>query len=271
MKRVSYVLIGSMLVASMLLAACSAASPTATQAAATTEAPAAATTAAPTATEMPTITVATDATFPPFEMMNDAGDMIGIDIDLMNKLAEKIGVQIEWQNLPFDSVTAGISECQFDVAISGIYITDERMKTMLFTDPYGNAGLSIAVAKDDDTVTTLADLKGKSVAAQLGTSGEEEAKKIEDVTYKPYDSYELAFLDLANGQVDAVIADSPVADGYVKENPDKIKVVGEPFNSADYGIAVCMKETELRDQINAALKELMDDGTVTAIFKQYNP
>ena len=269
MKRVSIILIGSMVVLSMLLAACSAATPAPTQAA--TAAPTVAPTEAPTPTALPKITVGTDATFPPFESVDDSNNLVGIDIDLMNKIAEKIGVQVEWSNLPFDSVTAGISECQFDVAISGIYITDVRKKSMLFTDPYGNAGLSIAVNTSNTTINGLADLKGKIVAAQLGTSGEQEAQKIENVTYKPYDSYELAFLDLANGQVDAVIADTPVAEGYVQANSAKIKIVGEPFNSADYGIAVCMKNAELRDKINTALNELLKDGTVTEIFKKYNP
>ena len=269
MKRVSIILIGSMVLLSMLLAACSAATPTAAPTVATTVAPTEAPTA--TATALPKIRVATDATFKPYEYMDDSGNMVGIDIDLMTQIAAKIGVQVEWSNLPFDSAMAGISECQYDASIAGIYITDLRKQSMLFTDAYANAGLSVTINASNTTINGLSDLKGKTVAAQLGTSGEEEAKKIENVKYKPYDSYELAFLDLANGQVDAVIADTPVAQGYVKANSAKLKIAGEPFNSADYGIAVCKTETALRDRMNTALQGLIKDGTVETIIKKYNP
>ena len=217
MKRSFMVLISATVLMTLILSAC-AATPTAVPTTAPVVAATAVPTVALTATALPKIRVATDATFKPFEFTDDSGNMIGIDIELMTKIAEKIGVQVEWSNLPFDSAMAGMTECQYDAAIAAIYITDLRKQSMLFSDPYANAGLIVTVNKKNTTVTSLADLKGLTVAAQLGTSGEEEAKKIENVTYKPYDSYELAFLDLANGQIDAVIADTPVALGYVKAN-----------------------------------------------------
>jgi polar amino acid transport system substrate-binding protein len=223
------------------------------------------------ATSANTIKVATDATFKPFEYTNDAGEMIGIDIDLMNQIADKAGLTIEWVNLPFDSGLAGISECQYDAMIAAISITDERKQAMLFSDPYMTAGLVVVVAKDNTTITGMSDLDGLTVAAQLGTTGEQAAQAIPNVNYKPYDSYELAFLDLANGQIDAVVADSPVAAGYVKANPDKIMMAGEVFDSADYGIAICKTNTELQTKINAALKELIEEGVVDELSKKYNP
>ncbi len=224
---------------------------------------------APAATK---VSVATDATFKPFEYKDDAGNLIGFDIDMMNKIAEKAGLQIEWVNVPFESLLAGLATCQYDAAAAAISIDPERAKNMLFSDPYLDAGLVVVVQKSNTTINSKDDLKGLKVAAQLGTTGEIEAKKIEGVTYKPYDSYDLAFLDLSNGQIDAVIADNPVALGFIAANPDKLKTAGPVFNSEQYGIAMCKTNTDLQTKINKALKELIDDGTITELAKKYlNP
>jgi len=246
-KRISLVLISVLLISAVLLSACSKAA------------------------TGNTVKVATDATFKPFEYTDDQGNLIGIDIELMEMIAEKAGFTIEWVNLPFDSALAGISECQYDASIAAISITDERKQSMLFSDPYMTAGLVVVVAADNTTINGMDDLVGLTVAAQLGTTGELAAQAIEGVTYKPYDSYELAFLDLANGQIDAVVADSPVAAGYVKANPESIKMVGDVFDSADYGVALCKDNTELLEKVNAALSELIAEGAVDELSKKYNP
>jgi len=211
------------------------------------------------------VKVATDATFAPFESTDDKGNLVGYDIDLMNKIAEKAGITIQWENVPFDSALAGLASCQYDAAIAAISISEDRKASMLFSDPYLDAGLVVVVNTATTDITGLVDLKNKTVAAQLGTTGEIEAQKIEGVTYKPYDSYELAFLELANKGVDAVIADNPVALGYVTANPEKVKIVGEVFDSTPYGVAICKTNTELQTKINKAMKELIDSGYLTEL------
>lgn len=243
MKRKSFVLFSVLLIAAVVLSAC--------------------------AQKSDAVVVATDATFSPFEYTDENGNLIGFDIDLMNAVAEKAGIEIEWANVPFDSVTAGLAECQYDAGIAAISITDARKKDMLFATPYLDAGLIVVVNAETTDINSLEDLKGKTVAAQLGTTGEIEAQKIEGVTYKPYDSYELAFLELANKGVDAVIADNPVAMGYVSANPEKLKTVGEVFNSEQYGIAVCKENTELLEKIDTALKELQESGFIMELAEKY--
>ena len=245
MKRASVILIGSLLILATLLSACSSKA------------------------SSETITVVTDPTFAPFESMDDNGNMVGLDIDLMNKIAEDTGMTIKWENVPFDSIITGLTECQYDMAIAAIYIRDDRKENMLFTDPYLTAGLIVAVNSKDDSIKSIDDLVGKTVAAQLGTSGEVKAQEIENVTYKPYDSYELAFMDLANGQVDAVIADNPVAENYVKANPDKLKLVGDVFDAEPYGIAFCKKDTDLQQKVNTELNKLLQSGYVDELVKKY--
>jgi polar amino acid transport system substrate-binding protein len=215
------------------------------------------------------VKVATDATFAPFESTDDKGNLVGYDIDLMNKIAEKAGITIQWENVPFDSLLAGLAACQYDAAIAGISIQEDRKPSMLFSDPYLDAGLIVVVNTATTDINGLADLKGKTVAAQLGTTGEVEAQKIEGVTYKPFDSFELAFLELSNKGVDAVIADNPVALGYIAANPDKVKAVGEVFNSTPYAVAICKTNVELQTKINKALKEIVDSGYLTELTNKW--
>lgn len=216
------------------------------------------------------ITVATDATFPPFESVNDqTKDLEGFDIDLMKAIAEKAKMDIEFVNLPFDPMLTGVAGCQYDIAIAAISITPKRQEEMLFSDPYIISGQIVVVNKKNTTIKGLADLKGLTVAAQLGTTGEIEAKNIEGVNYKPYDTYDLAFLDLANGQIDAVIADNPTAVGFIAMNPEKIMTVGEVFNSEPYGIAVCNKKATLLEKVNKALKDVTTDGVIDQLAEKW--
>ncbi|HEY60613.1 MAG TPA: basic amino acid ABC transporter substrate-binding protein [Anaerolineae bacterium] len=216
------------------------------------------------------VTVATDATFPPFEIVDEATkELTGFDVELMNAIAEKAGIEIEYQNLPFDSMMAGLAECQYDMAIAAITITPEREENMLFSDPYINAGQIVVVHADEMEITGKDSLAGKIVAAQLGTTGEIEAQNIPDVTYKPYDTYDLALLDLANGQVDAVIADYPTALAFIGQNPDDLKAVGEVFTDENYGIAFCIDKTDLQVKVNQALNELIDEGLVATLEQKW--
>lgn len=216
------------------------------------------------------VTIATDATFPPFEMVDETTkELIGFDIELMEAVAAQAGIQYEFVNLPFDPMLAGLSECQYDMAIAAITITDERKEQFLFSDPYVDAGQIITVKVGDTSIQGKADLAGKIVGAQLGTTGEIEAQAIEGVEYKPYDTYDLAFLDLMNGQIDAVIADNPTALGFIEKNPQSLMTVGEVFTSEFYGIAICKDRQDLLDLINPALAAVKESGFVEGLAAKY--
>lgn len=216
------------------------------------------------------ITIATDATFPPFEMVDEATkELIGFDIELMEAIAAEAGIEYKFENIPFDSVLAGIAECQYDMAIAAITITDERKEQFNFSDPYIDAGQIIVVTAGRDNITSKDDLEGLIVGAQLGTTGEIEAQAIPGITYKPYDTYDLAFLDLANDQIDAVIADYPTALGFIEKNPDNLKTVGEVFTDESYGIAICKNRTDLVNIINPALQKVKDAGVINQLAAKY--
>jgi len=132
---------------------------------------------------------------------------------------------------------------------------------MNFSDPYYPAGQIITVAKSNTTITGKDTLKGK-VGAQLGTTGAIEAGKIDGVELKTYDEIGLAFQDLLNGQIDAVVCDNPVAALYVTKNADKLKLAGAAFTSEQYGIAVAKGKDDLLKKINAGLKAVLADGII---------
>lgn len=216
------------------------------------------------------IRVGTDATWPPFEYVDEGSkEIVGFDIDLMNAIADKAGIEVEYVNVAWDSLLAGMAQCQYDAAISAMTITEERKENFAFTEPYFAAGQVVTVAINDDSIASKDDLAGKVVGVQLGTTGEQAAQKIEGATVKDYDEVSQAFLDLMNGQIDAVIADNPLALGYVGQNPDKIKIVGEPFTDEYYGIAVCKTNTELLDKLNAALAEVQAEGVIDELSAKW--
>ena len=216
------------------------------------------------------VTVATDATWPPFESVDETSkEMVGLDIDLMNAIAKEGGFEVEYSNVPWDSLLAGMAQCQYDAAISAMTITPERAEQFAFSDPYFAAGQIVTVRSDNTDITGKDSLAGKTVGVQLGTTGDIQAQKIAGATVKNYDDIGLAFQDLMNGQTDAVIADNPLALGYVGQNPDKLKTVGEVFTDEFYGIAVCKNKTDLLAQINKGLAAVKAQGLIEQLTTKW--
>ena len=216
------------------------------------------------------LTVACDATWPPFEIVNEqTKELDGFGPELMRAIAARAGLDIELVNVGFDSVLAGVSQCQYDMAVSSITITEERKKTILFSDPYYAAGQIVTVSKDNTTIKNKDDLAGKTVGGQIGTTGIIEAGKIPGAKVKTFDEVGFAFQDVINGQLDAVIADNPIAAGYVSKNKDRLKTVGPVFTDEYYGIAICQKNAYLVPKVNAALKALKDEGYIDSLTKKW--
>jgi polar amino acid transport system substrate-binding protein len=155
------------------------------------------------------------------------------------------------------------------MAVSSITITEERKKTILFSDPYYLAGQIVTVGKDNDSIKSKDDLSGRTVGGQIGTTGIIEAQKIPGAKVKTFDDVGFAFQDLVNGQLDAVIADNPVAIGYVNKNKEKLKTVGPVFTDEYFGIAICQKNAYLVPKVNAALKALKDEGFIDKLTKKW--
>jgi polar amino acid transport system substrate-binding protein len=244
---------------------------------ATTAAPAATVKPADTAAPKPTATVevvptaepklkvlvGTDATWPPFEYIDETTkEIIGFDIDLMKGIAEKSNLDVEFVNVAWDALLAGVGQCQYDAAISSISITDERKANMAFSDPYYTVGQQIVVAADNTDIQGVDNLKGKRVGAQISTTGAELVSGIEGAKLVNFNTIGLAFQALMNGDVDAVVADNVMALGYVAKYPDKLKAVGEPLTGESYAIAVCKTKTDLLAKINSGLTKVKAEGLI---------
>jgi len=210
--------------------------------------------------QVPTIKVATDATWPPMEFVNTDKELVGFDVDLINAAAKAGGFKVTLQNTAWDGIFAGLANGDYDAVISSVTITDERKQTMDFSMPYLNAGQVLVVRTDESGVATLADLKGKSAGAQIGTTGAMEIQKVSGVALKTYDEIGLAVEDLANGRIAGVVVDNPTAANYVLQNDNyksRLKIVGKPFTEEYYGIAVKKGNTKVLDLINAGLKKVL--------------
>lgn len=218
------------------------------------------------------VRVATDPVWPPFEMMDeDSKEITGFDIDLMKAIAEEEGLNVEFVSIAFDSVVAGVAECTYDAAASAITITDDRKEQMLFSDPYFTSGQILTVKEGNEANDTKEAYEGKSIGAQLGTTGAIMAQEWADeglITYKGYDTVDLAFMDLKNGQIDATLTDDTVAYAY-SESMGGIIPVGELFSSEDYGIAVCKNNTDLQTAINSGLAKIKENGKWDELYAKY--
>src|SRR5512138_3874541 len=171
--------------------------------------------------------VGTDATYPPFETVNtETGKPEGFDIDLITMIAEINGWKPEFIVTPFDGIIPGLQGNKYDVAISSITITPERAATVDFSKPYYTAGQIVAVPVDNTSIQSIDDLKGKRVGVQLGTTGEMMAQKTEGIQVFSYDNIGAAFIDMANGNLDAVLNDYPTTQAYIRSHATA-KTVGE--------------------------------------------
>lgn len=210
-----------------------------------------------------TITVGTDATWPPMEFVNEDKELVGYDIDLMNAIADAAGFEVEFQNTAWDGIFAGLGTGEYDAVISSVTITEERQETMDFSEPYINAGQVLIVQQSTTGVQTLEDLVGERVGAQIGTTGAFEVNNVEGVELSTYDELGLAIEDLANGRIAGVVADTPIAADYVLQNEEysgTLKIVGEPFTEEFYGIAVQKGNDEVLALINEGLAAVKAEG-----------
>ena len=209
------------------------------------------------------LVVATSPDFPPFESL-EGGEVVGIEVDILKLIAEKLDMELDIQQMDFDSVIPGVQAGKFDVGMSGITVTDKRKENVDFSSVYFMAAQAIVVSADSG-ITGKADLEGKKVSVQTGTTAEE---------YCMANGYEvLAFTAnndaasaLTGGKVDAWVVDNEVA---LAMAPDLgLTVLDEAMTAEPYAFAF-QKGSELVAPFNEALDALLADGTVEKVFSDY--
>lgn len=217
------------------------------------------------------VVVGTNPTFAPFEYQDDEGNMTGFDLDLMTAIGENQGFDVEFQSMEFDALIGALTTGQIDAVAAGMSINADR-NNVLFSDPYMDASLGIMVAADNTDINSADDLAGKTVAAQIGTTGADKVNELEEAgtaTAKLLDNYNTCVQDLLTGGCDAIIIDMPVAQAYMEQHEGEVKLTGEPYAADYYGIAVDEDNQELLDKINAGLAAVIEDGTLDELCEKY--
>jgi ABC-type amino acid transport substrate-binding protein len=211
--------------------------------------------------------VGSDIPYPPFEF-GRAPDYEGFDVDIVNEIAKRLDLEARFVKTPFDPIFRNLAQGRFDMVASAATITPERERTIDFSDPYFPANQSLMVKRGSD-VKTVDDLRGKTVGAQLGTTGADYAKKETDAeTVRTYDLIDDAFKALQAGQVDAVINDFPVSK-YAERSKEDLVVVDTIETGEEYGLGFAKDATALRERVNRALQEMKDDDTYTKIYRKW--
>jgi len=225
-----------------------------------------------------TLKVAADASYAPNEFFDtDGKTVIGMDVDLIKALGSALGVKVEVENAGFDDIIPGLAAGKYDIGISSFTDTKEREKVVDFVT-YFSAGTSFFTSADKPaTLTGLDDLCGLTVAVETGTVQADDAAAQDTkckgagkpgVTVQSYPDQNQANLALTAGRAQVSMADSPVADYQVKLSEGKLKLVGTPYGTAPYGIAV-PKNSGLAEPLLAALKAVMADGSYQKTLEKW--
>ena len=222
-----------------------------------------------------TLKMATNAAFPPYEFYDDeSGEIVGIDAEVAAAICEKMGYELEIVDMDFDAIIPAVTTGKVDFGMAGMTVTEERMQSVDFTTSYAT-GIQVVIVKEDSAIASVDDLfaEGAShkIGVQQGTTGDLYCSwDIEDEGLGSVERFKNgtdAVLALTSGKVDCVVIDNEPAKNYIAAN-EGLKILDTEYAVEDYAIALA-KDSELTEQINAALEELIADGTVQAIIDKY--
>lgn len=216
------------------------------------------------------IVVLMDATFRPMEYKDEAGQIVGFDVDLAQAFADELGVQLEIQNVNWDGIFVALDQGKGDMVMSSVTITEERAKEMDFSKPYYAAGQMIVVPAGTEGINGPDDLMGKVVAVQIDTTGQEAAEDIEGIAeIRKFDGGAETMLAVEQKKVDAGVIDAMVALDYAKNHPGVKVVTPEPFTTENIGAAFKKGSPDLVEAFNAFIDAAQADGRMDAILEKW--
>ena len=223
------------------------------------------------------LTMSTNATFRPYEMLADDGSFEGIDVEVAGAIAEKLGLELQIDDMSFDAALLAVQgdSPKADIVMAGVTVTEDRQLVMNFSDSYAT-GIQVVIVKEGSDIKSIDDLEGKKIGTQMGTTGyiycsdtpENGGYGEENVI--AYDSGITAVQALVNGQVDCVVIDNEPAQAYVKANAG-LSILDTEFTNEDYAIGMNKGNACLLAAVNAAMAELKADGTFQKIVEKYIP
>ncbi len=213
-----------------------------------------------------TLVMATNAYFEPYEYY-EGDQVVGIDVEMAQAVADKLGMELKVEDMEFDSIIPAINSGKANIGVAGMTVTEDRLKNVDFTNPYTTA-TQVIIVQEGSEITGEADLTGKTVGVQLGTTGDIYVSDMDGVTVEQYNKGMDAVQALTTGKIDAVVIDNEPAKQFVSK-AEGLKILEEEFVTEEYAIAIAKGNEELLGKINTALDELTADGTLQAIIDKY--
>lgn len=213
------------------------------------------------------LTMATNAYFPPYEYY-EGEEIVGIDADIAKAVADKLGLELKIEDMEFDSIITAVQTGKVDMGLAGMTVTDERKKSVNFSDTYAT-GIQVVIVPEDSDITSVDDLTGKKIGVQLSTTGDIYASDdYGEENVEKYNKGADAVMALKQGKVDAVIIDNEPAKNFVETN-EGLKILDTEYVTEDYAACINKDNTELLDAVNGAIAELKEDGSLQKIIDQY--
>ena len=225
-----------------------------------------------TSAQAATISVGTEATFAPFEFMDEqTKQLTGFDMEIIEAVAKEMGDEVRVHNMGFDALIPSLQTGIIDVTVAAMTITPERQKRVDFTDPYYQSGLVIMVRKEDaKKYTNFESLEGQRLCAQIGTTGAMMAKRVKNAKVTEFNSITEAFMELKTKGCTAVINDKPVVDYYlVRRGVETVTTVPQVFDAEHYGMAVKKGNKALIEKLNEGLKRIRANGVYDKIYTKW--
>lgn len=218
------------------------------------------------------LVIATSPDFPPFESLSGSGAVEGIEIEILELICKELGVQLQIEQVDFDSVLPGVQAGKFNMGVSGISVTEKRQKNVLFTKPYCLAAQAIVVT-EGSPITGKADLEGKAVSVQTGTTAESFCMD-NGYNVSSFSANSDAQTAVVTGKVDAWVIDDLTAAEMVKvynaQGGDQLVILPEAMTTEPYAFAFAFGSEKLVAEIDSIVQKLVADGTVQSIFEKYD-
>ena len=218
------------------------------------------------------LVVATNPEWPPMEFLDDNKNIIGYDVDMFKAVAAEAGMEAEFKMTAWDGIFAGIAAGNYDVIASAVTITPERQRAFAFTVPYYDVR-QIVVLRKGDSASGFADLAGKVIGGQIGTTGIFVAQKSGvKMTIREYDNVGLAMQDLLNSRIDAVVCDSPVALYYANQKEgfsDQLTVAFRTETTEYFGFVVSKNRKDLVERLNKGIEAVRAKGIEAEIIRKW--
>ncbi len=213
------------------------------------------------------LVIGTESGFEPFDYLKN-GEIVGFDIDLANEIAKDQGKELRVEDMAFDGLITALQAGRVDMVVAGLSVTEDRAKSVNFSDPYYEASQMIIVRKDNLEIKTKADLENKRIGVQLGTTGDEMVDDVAGAIKVQFPSVPAVLQELINKRIDAVVLDNAPAERYLRNRPE-LRLLEEKLSNENYAIAIHKDNPELLRMVNKTIARVKEDGTYDQMMVKY--